>query len=220
MQKHSWTASSIGRKQLIGLTGLGLSLFVLVHMLGNCLIFVSPQAYNEYGHALTSNRLIYLAEVGLLALFAAHLVFATWISIKNKQARPSEYAIRSSGDKGTSWAKRSLWAQGLVILVFVILHLITFKFGPVYMVDYGNGEIRDLARLMIEVFQEPLYVGWYISALVVLGFHLSHGVGSSLQTFGVNHPRWNCLIKYISLIYGLAVAAGFAAQPLYVFLFT
>jgi succinate dehydrogenase / fumarate reductase cytochrome b subunit len=219
MQKHCWTASSIGRKQLIGLTGLGLSLFVLVHMLGNCLIFVSPQAYNEYGHSLTSNRLIFLAEAGLLAMFVGHLMFASWISIKNIKARSVGYAVRSNGEKGTSWAKRSLWAQGLLILVFVILHLITFKFGTDYRVDYGHGEIRDLAKLMFEVFNDPVYVSWYVLAVAVLGVHLSHGVGSSLQTFGINHPKWNCSIKLVSFLYGVIVAVGFSAQPLYVFLF-
>lgn len=215
--KTSWMCATIGRKQLIGITGLGLSGFVLMHMAGNLLILVGPKAYNEYSHALISNPLIYLAEAGLLAMFLAHLAFASMLSISNLKARDFGYALRPSGDKGTSWLKRSLWAQGLLILVFTILHLISFKYGTHYTADYGHGEIRDLHKLVIEVFKQPGYVVWYVIALVVLLFHLSHGVASSLQTFGINHPRYNCGIKCASWIYAIVVGLGFIVQPLYVF---
>jgi succinate dehydrogenase / fumarate reductase cytochrome b subunit len=213
----TWTGATIGRKQLIGITGLGLSGFVLMHMAGNLLILVGPKAYNEYSHALISNPLIYAAEAGLLAMFLAHLAFASLISIANLRARGTRYAVMSNGDKGTSWIKRSLWAQGLLILVFTVLHLITFKYGTHYTADYGHGEIRDLHKLVIEVFHQPGYVIWYVVALITLLFHLSHGLASSLQTFGINHPRYECGIKVASWIYALVVGVGFIVQPLYVF---
>lgn len=215
--KIGWLNSTIGRKQLVALTGLGLSLFVLVHMAGNMLILVSAQKYNEYGHALVSNPLLYVAEVGLIAMFVGHLAIALALSWKNAQARTQRYAVLPHGQKRTTWTQRSLWAQGLLILVFTILHLITFKYGPHYEVDYGHGAIRDLHKLVVEVFHEPGYVVWYCVALVILGLHLSHGVGSSLQTFGLNHPRYNFAIKSISWFYALVVAAGFISQPLYVY---
>jgi len=214
---EKWLCSTIGRKQLIGLTGIGLSLFVLIHMLENMLILAGPQPYNNYAHFLTSNPLIYVAEAGLVAIFLLHLGFASAISIKNMGAREGRYAVSPSGDKATSMIQKSLWAQGLLILVFVILHLITFKFGTEYKVNYGQGEIRDLHRLVIEVFKEPMYVVWYLVALVVLGFHLSHGVGSSFQTLGIHHPRYQCLIRRFSIFYAVVVAGGFIVQPLYVF---
>jgi succinate dehydrogenase / fumarate reductase cytochrome b subunit len=215
--KPSWFCSTIGRKQLIGLTGIGLSLFVLLHMAENMLILVGPQIYNNYAHFLTSNPLIYVAEGGLLAIFLGHLVLASVISIRNMGAREGRYAVLAKGAKRTSMTQRSLWAQGLLILVFVILHLITFKFGTEYTVNYGAGEIRDLHRLVIEIFKEPMYVAWYLVALVVLGFHLSHGVGSSFQTLGIHHPRFQCAIKKFSIFYAIVVAGGFIVQPLYVF---
>lgn len=215
--KPSWFCSTIGRKQLIGLTGIGLSLFVLLHMAENMLILVGPQIYNNYAHFLTSNPLIYVAEGGLLAIFLGHLVLASVISIRNMGAREGRYAVLAKGAKRTSMTQRSLWAQGLLILVFVILHLITFKFGTEYTVNYGAGEIRDLHRLVIEIFKEPMYVAWYLVALMVLGFHLSHGVGSSFQTLGIHHPRFQCAIKKFSIFYAIVVAGGFIVQPLYVF---
>ena len=119
--------STIGRKQMVGLGGLALALFVLIHMLGNLLIFVGPRAYNEYSHALTSNELIYLAEAGLVLFFLVHVIFSLALQLRNWAARPQGYAVKSNGPKGTSPVKRSLWAQGIIILVFIILHLVTFK---------------------------------------------------------------------------------------------
>lgn len=217
VRKHSWLNSTIGRKQLVGVTGIGLSLFVLSHMLGNMLILVGPQAYNEYAYALVSNPLIYLAEAGLLLLFVAHLVIALVLAWKNWKARDFKYAMRPNGDKATSLIQRSLWAQGLLILVFLILHLITFKFGHYYSADYGNGEIRDLHRLVIEVFEQPAYIVGYIIALIVLGLHLSHGVGSSLQTLGVHQPRFQKHFRCLSIAYAVIVTLGFLSQPIYVF---
>lgn len=212
----TWAASTIGRKQIIGITGLGLCAFVLTHMAGNLLIFVSPQAYNEYSHALISNPFIYVAEAGLVLLFLAHLATASVISLRNMKARDRQYAVLPNGEKGTSVARRTLWAQGLLIFVFLILHLNTFKYGQNYTANYGHGEIRDLHKLVIEVFQQPGYVAWYLVALVVLYFHLAHGLASSLQTLGVHHPRYQPAIKAASLVYAIIVAGGFIVQPLYV----
>jgi succinate dehydrogenase / fumarate reductase, cytochrome b subunit len=212
-----WICSTIGRKQLIGITGIGLSLFVLLHMIENMLILVGPQVYNNYAHFLTSNPLIYVAEAGLLAFFLAHLLFASALSVKNMGAREGRYAVPAKGAKRTTLTQRSLWAQGLLILVFVILHLITFKYGTEYTANYGQGEIRDLHRLVIEVFKEPVYVAWYIVALIVLGFHLSHGVGSSFQTLGIHQVRYQGAIRRFSIFYAVIVSLGFIVQPLYVF---
>lgn len=221
MQNHlknvSWVCSTIGRKQLVGITGIGLSGFLLTHMLGNMLILVGPQAYNEYSHALVSNPLIYLAEAGLVLMFIVHIFIALRLSWSNWNARDFKYAMRPNGEKGTSVIQRSLWAQGLLILVFVVLHLITFKYGQHYSANYGKGEMRDLHKLVIEVFNDPIYVAWYAAALVVLCLHLSHGVGSSLQTLGVHHVRYQRHFKTISIVYALLVTLGFLSQPIYVF---
>ena len=211
--------ATISQKQIVAFSGLGLAFFVLTHMTGNLLIFLGPQAYNEYGHALTSNHLIYAAELGLIAMFIGHAFYATFLTWKNYRARDTKYAMRASGAKATPWLHRTLFAQGLILLVFVILHLITFKYGPHYTVNYGQGEIRDLFRLMVEVFQQPGYVAWYLVALLILGFHLSHGVSSTIQSLGINHPRYEKAIHRFGILYALIVMFGFIAQPVYIFAF-
>lgn len=211
--------STVGRKQMVGVAGLLLSGFILTHMLGNMLIFLGPRAYNEYSHALISNPLIYLAEAGLLLFFLVHVILSLRLQLKNWASRDTRYAVMSNGQKRTSPITRTLWAQGVIILVFVVLHLLTFKYGTYYSVNYGDGEIRDLYRLMVEVFQSPGYVGWYLLCLVILGYHVSHGVASSIQTLGFNHPRYSRMIKKASIGFAVLVCAGFISQPIYVHFF-
>lgn len=211
--------STIGRKQIVGLAGLGLSLFVLSHMMGNLLVFIDPQTYNEYGHALVSNKLIYAIEVGLLGLFLAHLILALILTKRNSDARPQKYQMSATGEKSTSFVTKTMWHQGIIILVFVFYHLVTFKFGTHYVIDYGSGPIRDLFRLMVEVFKNPLYVAWYVFCLLILGLHLGHGVSSTLQTLGLHHPKYLSLIKRIGHVYAVTVCLGFISTPLYIFFF-
>lgn len=214
-QKASFFQSTIGRKQVVAVAGLALAGFVLSHMAGNLLLFVSPQAYNEYSHALVSNKLIYVAELGLLAFFVAHGFLAIGLQLRNWGSRPQRYAVVSNGEKGTSNISRTMAIQGVLIFIFVVLHLITFKFGPYYEADYGKGPIRDIFRVVAETFQSPGYVGWYVLMMVVLGLHLSHGVKSMLQTLGVHHPHYQSKIKALSYGYAILVAGGFILQPLY-----
>lgn len=210
--------STIGRKHLVGLTGLGLSLFVFTHVLGNFLIFVGPEAYNMYSHKLITNPLIYVAEVGLLGLFLVHLGLAMKLSMENRQARSQGYAMSASGEKATCLITKTMWHQGLLIFVFVVLHLWTFKFGTTYEVEYNGVVVRDLFRLVIEVFQSPVYVVGYVVLMVVLGLHLSHGVSSAFQSLGFHHPRYVRCVKQLGWAFAAFVSLGFIAQPLYVFL--
>ena len=106
---------------------------------------------------------------------------------------------------------------GSLILVFIILHIITFKYGTHYDATYGGVVMRDLHRLIIEVFQQTEYVAWYLLCLVLLAFHLSHGFASSFQSLGFRHPKYSQPLKCLSVIYAVIVAVGFISQPLYVY---
>ncbi len=222
----SWLCSSVGQKQLVGVAGLGLVGFLLVHMLGNVLIFFGPKAYNLYSHALISNPLIYGAEAGLLGIFVLHICIATALHFKNKKAKGRAYAQKASGAKSTHLWQRSLWWQGVVVLVFVVYHLVTFKFGPYYEAVYDTQTVRDLHLLVVEVFSQPLYVVGYLVALGILGVHLGHGVRSSFESLGVSGVMANGVTANGSstcarLSWGVAalIVGGFMLQPVYVFFF-
>lgn len=218
-ESNSFFCSSVGKKYLMGISGLIWAGFVFGHMAGNMLMFIGADLYNQYGHALTSGMLIYAVEAVLLVSIITHVGLAINLTLENRKAKGSRYAVGPSAQKGGSLASRTMAAQGSLILAFIILHLITFKFGTYYETTVNGVVMRDLHRLMVEVFQSPGYVAWYVVCLVLLGFHLSHGVKSIFQSFGVLTEKWSRAFHKISIVYAVVVALGFLAQPIYVFLF-
>lgn len=214
----SFLKSTVGKKYLMGLSGAVWAGFVFVHMAGNLLIFLGPDAYNKYAHSLASGNLVVAVDTLLLIALIVHVFLAVNLTMENRAARPERYAVRGGREKGATLASRTMAVHGSIILIFVVTHLLTFKFGTVYMTNVNGVEMRDLARLMVEVFQQPLYVAWYVISLVLLFFHLKHGVGSVFQSFGLLHPTYQPMIKKLSLTYALVVSAGFISQPIYVFL--
>lgn len=211
--------STIGRKYIMGISGLVWVGFVLSHMAGNMLILVSPDLYNAYGHAIVSNKpLLYGAETVLVLALIVHVATAISLTIENRKAKGSRYAVNPSGDKGSTLASQTMGIQGSVILAFVIIHLATFKYGTHYDTVVNGVQMRDLHRLIVEVFQQPGYVLWYIVALVLLMFHLSHGVNSVFQSFGFLERKMQKGLKKFAWTYAVVVVAGFLSQPAYVFL--
>jgi succinate dehydrogenase / fumarate reductase cytochrome b subunit len=209
--------SSIGKKSVMAITGLIWSGFVLSHMIGNLLIFVSAEAYNKYSHMLISNPAIYIAEGALLVTILVHAFDGMKLSWENRQARPERYAVSPSPQKGASVASKSMIFTGSLMFAFLIYHLITFKFGPYFEVTYDGVVMRDIFKVVVEVFQNPLYVAGYVVCMVFVGLHLSHGFQSSFQSLGFYHPKYSALIKKFGCFYSFIVAAGFIAQPIYVF---
>ena len=215
----SYFCSTIGRKQLVALSGLVWVLFIMGHMAGNMLIFLGPEAYNRYGNAIATNPLLlYGTEVVLVLALVTHVVLTVWLTRENRKARAQCYAMSTNGKKAARPASKTMIFHGTIILVFIITHLTTFKYGPHYTVNYGGVEMRDLARLMSEVFGDPMYVAWYVVSLILLFAHLSHGVASVFQTWGINHPQYNEKINRFGYAYAFVVTLGFLSQPIYVFL--
>jgi len=158
MRARQAFSTTVGTKLLLALTGLALVGFLAFHLFGNLLLVLGPEAYNEHAHALIANPLIIPAELGLIAIFLLHAIKAVLNFVSNRAARPRRYELRTwaGGPSRKSWASTSMIVSGLVMLVFVPIHLVTFKYGP----NYASPEpgVRDLYRLLIEVFQSPAYV--------------------------------------------------------------
>ncbi len=212
-------SSTIGKKYLMGLTGLVWAGFVFGHMAGNMTIFVSPDLYNQYGHAITSNKiLLYGAEAALLLSLIVHVILAVNLTRLNTKAKGNLAISTATGPKRTPLASQTMIIQGTILLAFIILHLITFKYGDYYETTVNGVKMRDLARLMTEVFTQPLALAWYIVSLLLLFAHLKHGFGSVFQSFGLLHPSYQAKIKAASWGYAIVVTAGFISQPLYVYL--
>lgn len=210
---------TIGTKILIALTGLALFGFLVAHLAGNLLIFAGPDAFNAYSHALISNPLIYVAEAGLALLFIVHVWKTVASHRRNRAARVTGYEVKRPAGHTSRKTLSSTWmiVSGTTILVFLILHLKTFKFGTYYAA--ADPGVRDIYRLKIEVFQRPGYVVWYIVAMALVGMHLRHGITSALQSLGAIPPGVTRTVLTAGAIVAVAIAGGFALLPVYVYLF-
>lgn len=212
--------STVGKKYLMAVSGLIWLGFIAGHMLGNMLILVSAELYNAYGHAIVSNKiLLYVTEVVIVLALITHVVTAISLTIQNKKARGTAYAVTPNGNKGPATGSRFMAVHGLIILAFIIVHLATFKYGPYYETQVNGVVMRDLYRMVIEAFRSPIYTAWYVVALILLFFHLQHGAASIFQSIGFLERKMQKGIKIFALIYAVIVVGGFLSQPLYAFLF-
>jgi succinate dehydrogenase / fumarate reductase, cytochrome b subunit len=211
-------SSSVGTKILIAVTGLALFLFLVTHLAANLLLFVDPVMFNAYSDRLIKNPLIYVAEAGLVILFLLHVYKAVTNWAANRSARPESYAKKTWAGYTSrkSLSSSSMIVTGIVIFVFVVLHVRTFKFGAWYEMAGAPG-VRDLYRLMLEVFQNPYYVAFYVVSMVLIFMHLNHGLSSAMQSAGVNHPRINRAIIVTGTVLAAIIGAGFAIIPLWVY---
>src|SRR3990170_4373798 len=191
--RRSVLGSLITTKLIIGVTGILLFLYLILHIAGNLMVFLGPETFNEYSHVLISNPLVVPVEFGLLVVFLIHLFKAITMTFQNQSARPAKYAKKewAGGESQKSLASSSMILTGLAILIFVPIHVWTFKYGPFH--DLGNG-VRDLYRTELENFSSPLAVGLYVVMMVLVGLHLWHGVPSSFQSLGLHGPRVTPLI--------------------------
>jgi succinate dehydrogenase / fumarate reductase cytochrome b subunit len=217
--------SSVAKKLINAITGLGLSIFIVIHLLGNlALLTGQADTFNAYSHFLLNlGTLIYLAEAGIVIFFLFHIFTAVSVWWDKQMARPQAY--KETGAAGTPSKKtissRTMIYTGAILLIFTVLHLITFKYGPGikegYVTEIDGVVMRDLYRLTIEVFQRPGYVIWYVVAMGLLGFHLRHGFWSAFQSLGVNHPRWTPIIYGVALLFALVMAIGFLILPVVIY---
>jgi succinate dehydrogenase / fumarate reductase cytochrome b subunit len=130
--------------------------------------------------------------------------------------------MTASGKKAPRFQSKWMIFHGSIILVFIITHLATFKYGPGLAEGYetviDGVKMRDLYRLVLEVFQSPGYIAWYAIAMMVVGLHLSHGFYSSFASLGIYHPRFSPMLSKFGYLYAAIVALGFIVPPIYVFL--
>ncbi len=212
--------SAVGKKILTGITGLGLTLFVCFHMLGNLVLFSSPDAYNQLAHFIDSwGVLLSLVELLLLVTLIVHAWLGIAIRINSERSRSVKYKmLKSAGEPSKqSFSSRSMIVTGLVLLVFLVSHLASFKFGIYYQTSVDGVAMRDLARLVIETFRNPVYTFGYLGVMILLGFHLRHGFWSAWQSLGLLRAPWSALVYAIALTFALLIAIGFLVLPLAIF---
>jgi len=215
--RRSLPASLIPTKLIIGATGVLLFLYLVLHLIGNLMVFLGADIFNSYAHMLISNPLVVPIEIGLAAVIVIHLYKAIAMTVKNQSARPVKYAKKAwaGGASQKSIGSSTMILTGLALLLFIPIHVLTFKYGTHY--DFGDG-VRDLYRLELENFSSPLTVGFYLITMVLVGLHLWHGVASSFQSLGLEGPRFTPFVRKLGKVSAVAIAGGFIVITLWVFL--
>jgi len=206
--------SSIGKKIVMGLTGLFLITFLVVHCGINSLIFVNDGGvlFEEAAEFMGTNILIRTMEIGLFVGLLLHIFQGLSLVNNNSKARPVAYAM-ADGKANSSWYSRSMGLLGTILLVFLIIHLRHFWFVSRLTDEITSGE-STLFEEMLEVFQNLWVVVLYTIGMISLSYHLLHGFQSAFQTMGWNHRKYSPLIKHIGFWFSIIIPALFAAMPI------
>ena len=211
-------STSVGQKLLMAVSGLSLVAFLVVHLGGNLQLYAGEDVFNAYAEKLHSlGPILVAAEIGLFANFALHIGLAISTSSMNRLARRSEYAMKQTkqglfvlpAGGASSW----MMVTGVLIGVFLIVHIIDMKLKKGFDVDYSaamvDGVPANSYQSVRAVLSHPVHAAIYVICLVALGIHLSHGVRSSFQTLGLNHHNWNFVFKATGITVAWLIAGGF-----------
>ncbi|MCR9198672.1 MAG: succinate dehydrogenase cytochrome b subunit [Planctomycetaceae bacterium] len=211
--------TSVGQKILMAITGLSLVGFLVVHLGGNFNLFAGEAAFNGYAEKLHSlGPLLAIAETKLFAIFALHLGLALSTRAMSARARKSGYEKTESKQSGflipNGGAANMMFITGLILGGYVVLHVLDMKIN-IWKFDAGESKYA-LVRM---VLRDPLHWGVYLVALIALGIHLSHGISSAFQTLGISHPRWNKILRFLSVALAWLIAGGFMSLLVWAYAF-
>jgi succinate dehydrogenase / fumarate reductase cytochrome b subunit len=208
--------SSIGKKFVMALTGICLILFLVIHLVNNLTLYAGPETFNTVVKNLDAIKpLVRVIEVILVLIFLFHIIEGVWLWWLNRKARPVNYQINGSSKNSDLFSRTMIWS-GSITFIFLVIHLNTFW------VSFNMGsplaESHNYYQILVEAFRSPVYSGFYILAMILLGFHLNHGFQSAFQTFGWNNKKYFPFIEKLGFIYTLITVIGFMSIPVY-FLF-
>lgn len=211
----SYLSSSIGRKWIVALTGLGLFGFVVGHLLGNLQVFIGPEPLNRYAYFLQNlGELLWVIRLGLLAMLVAHVVFTIKLRLENRAARGTPYAVTTR--RAATFPARMMMLSGLMVLCFIVFHLLHFTaqtIDPSFLALHDEKGRHDVYRMMILGFQSKAASGFYIVAVGLLAMHLNHGIGSLFQTLGLNSAKVRPLWEKGGVAFSWLIFLGYASIP-------
>jgi succinate dehydrogenase / fumarate reductase cytochrome b subunit len=203
-------------------TGLFLILFLVVHLIGNLQLLKTDggQAFNVYAKFMTSNPVIVTISYINYACILIHVIWAILLTKRNRDARgPERYAVSKNS---SPWTSRNMGILGTLIFIFLIIHLRGFwaqmHWGGIPTKTYDGEEVKDLYSVVDLAYSTTWYVAIYVISMAILAFHLWHGFASAFQTLGLNHLKYNPLIKFVGQTFAIIVPALFALIPIWMFL--
>jgi succinate dehydrogenase / fumarate reductase cytochrome b subunit len=210
--------SSVGTKIFIGVSGLLLVAYLVIHIAGNLLIFFGPNVFNAYAYNMeVRNPALPIIEILLLLVFLVHIYKTVTMFLGNQAARPVAYAQKKRAGRPSrkSFASSTMIVSGLWLLAFLLVHVKAFRFSPEYPWPGGG---RDLYRQEFETLSDPLTVGFYVLSMLVVGSHLWHGASSGFQSLGVDHPALTPKLLLAGKVLAVLMAGGFIVIAVWVYL--
>lgn len=214
---RSTLGSTVGRKALVGLTGLGLVGFLIVHVLGNLNMYKGDEgaSLDAYAEGLHHLAVFPVLEIGLLGLFLLHIFFTLQLVLENRRARVAPYAVRGTKRRrgmAELLASRTMAVSGLVLLAFLLVHVWDFR------LQHGSEEMAragGLFGLVSAKLNVPWRAGLYVAGALTVGFHMFHGIQSAARSLGVHHARYTPLIERFGFALAWALALTFASFPIW-----
>lgn len=207
--------SSVGKKLVMGFTGIFLILFLIVHVALNACIWAMDggEMFNKGAHFMGGNVVPRILEIGLFAGIILHIVQGYMLEMQNRNARGTKYAI-DYGNSGSKWYSRSMALLGTLLLMFLIMHIYHFWLPNRSHQGFLLGEEINLFETMKEVFQELWVVVAYVAGCISLGYHLAHGFQSAFKTIGVHNKRYHGMLSTIGYAFAIIIPLGFAMMPI------
>ena len=220
-QLSAFYKSSVGRKYIVGITGAILVGFIVGHLLGNLQIFLGPEYINSYAEKLRSlGVLLWVIRAFLLVVVVLHIWFTIRLAIDNRKARPVAYAKKRHVK--STYASRSMWISGLLLLAFIIYHIAHFTVqvaDPRFaLLKHDPLNRHDVFSMMVYGFQNVFVSGFYIVAMYLLAMHLSHGASSFFQSIGLNDKKLTPRLAWGARVFAWLIFAGYVSMPIAVLL--
>ncbi len=201
--------STIGKKAVMAVTGLIMIAFLISHFLANLQVFAGPLKINEYAAALRRlGPLLWLARAGLAVALVLHVVAAYQLTQRKQVARPVDYDGREP--QVSTFAARTIRWGGVLLLVFIVLHLLHFTFGTIH----PAFDARDVYGNVVAGFDVWWVAVLYLAAMVGLGLHLYHGTWSSIRTLGLTRPSANPFKRRAAAVLAWVIYLGFSIVPI------
>ncbi|WP_196886940.1 succinate dehydrogenase cytochrome b subunit [Aureivirga sp. CE67] len=201
-------SSSVGRKVLMALSGFFLLFFLLQHFLINFLSVFNKEAFNGASDFMGTNPFVqYALQPVLFFGIIYHLIMGMYLDAKNKGARGGKYA-KNNAAANASWMSRNMIITGVMILLFICLHMVDFFF-PTIKAHYIDHTHLDAYEMVVAKFANPVFVLIYVVAFAFLALHLLHGFQSAFQSVGFNNRKYTPAIKKLGTIYAIAVPVGY-----------
>jgi len=203
--------STNGKKAVMAVTGAILFLFVVGHLAGNLQIFESRERINAYGRFLKSvGELLWLARGILIVSVVLHIWATVQLALRNRKARPVGYKVKKS--VASNYADRTMYWSGPIVLAFVIFHLLEFTAGTLHP-GAATFSDTDIYYNVVAGFRVWWVSAWYIFSMILLGFHLRHGIWSAFQSLGVNHPRHTPVLQRAAWWIAVLITVGYISIP-------